>query len=132
MLASSAVSSTGSSGSVVGPGLPVDLDAAAKTIYARLTAPHRDTPALWFRVPPTVRTLSLSLHVATSGGGSPAGGSKGRHTRTALVTYDLLHSTPTVVSRGRSSNGALHPTQHLSVSATSSEVFNKLTESNLA
>lgn len=54
---------------MVGPGLPVDSDAAAKTIYARLTAPHRDTPALWFRVPPTVRTLSLSLHVATSGGG---------------------------------------------------------------
>lgn len=63
----------------------------------------RDTPALCFLVPPTVRTLSLSLHVATSGGGdggggvvSPAGGSRvgRRDTRTVLVTLTTL-STPT-------------------------------------
>lgn len=56
-----------------------------------LTALHSETPAVWFLVPPTVSTLSLSLHTATSGGGGVTGrGSKGKDTRTPLVTYDLL------------------------------------------
>lgn len=58
-------------------------------LYTILTALHRDAVAAGFLIPPTVRTLSLSLNTATSGAVASRS-SEGKDTQTRLVTYDLL------------------------------------------
>lgn len=65
-----------------------DVIPHSSLVYCTHNHTHKHTHGC-FLIPPTVRSPSLSLQTATSGrGGSRTGRSKGRDTRTPLITND--------------------------------------------
>lgn len=95
------------------PGPTPDFRKYGELLYTLLTALHRDAPAVWFLIPPTVRTLSLSLNTATSGAVASRGQQRERHPDTvrdqqpALTTHPLPFST-TVTTPGPASQHLHH------------------------